>query len=170
MIPLWQSLLTTDAAGMGSSAQPLWSSSIVLSSFLLFYSMIINSDVTFFLSFPGYLTVTIEPLPPMVAGEAVTLKCNFKTDGRLREIVWYRVSKQIPSRGWQKVSSRPRLILGCGLRRCTVDQLQRREVVCWGGSMLSVWPLMTLRVRRSSSVLDMMDSQRSEASSYDLTH
>ncbi|TNM89168.1 immunoglobulin superfamily member 21a isoform X1 [Takifugu flavidus] len=40
----------------------------------------------------GYLTVTIEPLPPMVAGEAVTLKCNFKTDGRLREIVWYRVT------------------------------------------------------------------------------
>lgn len=45
---------------------------------------------TFF--FPGYLTVTIEPLPPVVVGEAVTLKCNFKTDGRLREIVWYRVS------------------------------------------------------------------------------
>lgn len=28
----------------------------------------------------------------MVAGDAVTLKCNFKTDGRMREIVWYRVS------------------------------------------------------------------------------
>lgn len=41
---------------------------------------------------PGYLTVTIEPLPPVVVGETVTLKCNFKTDGRLREIVWYRVS------------------------------------------------------------------------------
>uniref|UniRef100_A0A8C5CSZ5 Immunoglobin superfamily, member 21a n=1 Tax=Gadus morhua TaxID=8049 RepID=A0A8C5CSZ5_GADMO len=40
----------------------------------------------------GYLTVTIEPLPPVVVGETVTLKCNFKTDGRLREIVWYRVS------------------------------------------------------------------------------
>lgn len=39
----------------------------------------------------GYLTVTIEPLPPVVVGETVTLKCNFKTDGRLREIVWYRV-------------------------------------------------------------------------------
>lgn len=42
--------------------------------------------------FSGYLTVTIEPLPPVVVGETVTLKCNFKTDGRLREIVWYRVS------------------------------------------------------------------------------
>uniref|UniRef100_A0A4W4FRQ9 Ig-like domain-containing protein n=1 Tax=Electrophorus electricus TaxID=8005 RepID=A0A4W4FRQ9_ELEEL len=39
-----------------------------------------------------YLTVTIEPLPPVVVGETVTLKCNFKTDGRLREIVWYRVT------------------------------------------------------------------------------
>ncbi|EQB78622.1 hypothetical protein CB1_001086031 [Camelus ferus] len=38
----------------------------------------------------GYLTVNIEPLPPVVAGDAVTLKCNFKTDGRMREIVWYR--------------------------------------------------------------------------------
>lgn len=27
-----------------------------------------------------------------MAGDAVTLKCNFKTDGRMREIVWYRVS------------------------------------------------------------------------------
>lgn len=43
----------------------------------------------------GYLTVTIEPLPPVVVGETVTLKCNFKTDGRLREIVWYRVSKPV---------------------------------------------------------------------------
>ncbi|XP_031423204.1 immunoglobulin superfamily member 21a isoform X2 [Clupea harengus] len=41
----------------------------------------------------GYLTVTIEPLPPVVIGETVTLKCNFKTDGRLREIVWYRVTE-----------------------------------------------------------------------------
>uniref|UniRef100_G1U982 Immunoglobin superfamily member 21 n=1 Tax=Oryctolagus cuniculus TaxID=9986 RepID=G1U982_RABIT len=41
---------------------------------------------------PGYLTVNIEPLPPVVAGDAVTLKCNFKTDGRMREIVWYRVT------------------------------------------------------------------------------
>ncbi|KAG5836048.1 hypothetical protein ANANG_G00250470 [Anguilla anguilla] len=39
----------------------------------------------------GYLTVTIEPIPPVVVGETVTLKCNFKTDGRLREIVWFRV-------------------------------------------------------------------------------
>lgn len=44
------------------------------------------------LSSIGYLTVNIEPLPPVVAGDAVTLKCNFKTDGRMREIVWYRVS------------------------------------------------------------------------------
>lgn len=42
--------------------------------------------------FTGYLTVSIEPLPPVVVGDAVTLKCNFKTDGRMREIVWYRVS------------------------------------------------------------------------------
>lgn len=48
----------------------------------------------FFFS-PGYLTVTIEPLPPVVVGETVTLKCNFKTDGRLREIVWYRVSTPV---------------------------------------------------------------------------
>uniref|UniRef100_A0A7N4V1N0 Immunoglobulin superfamily member 21 n=1 Tax=Sarcophilus harrisii TaxID=9305 RepID=A0A7N4V1N0_SARHA len=39
-----------------------------------------------------YLTVSIEPLPPVVVGDAVTLKCNFKTDGRMREIVWYRVT------------------------------------------------------------------------------
>lgn len=44
---------------------------------------------------PGYLTVTIEPLPPVVVGDAVTLKCNFRTDGRMREIVWYRVRKQV---------------------------------------------------------------------------
>uniref|UniRef100_A0A803VM59 Ig-like domain-containing protein n=1 Tax=Ficedula albicollis TaxID=59894 RepID=A0A803VM59_FICAL len=40
----------------------------------------------------GYLTVSIEPLPPVVVGDAVTLKCNFKTDGKMREIVWYRVT------------------------------------------------------------------------------
>ncbi|XP_072887872.1 immunoglobulin superfamily member 21a isoform X2 [Hemitrygon akajei] len=40
----------------------------------------------------GYLTVNIEPISPVVAGDAVTLKCNFKTDGRLREIVWYKVT------------------------------------------------------------------------------
>ncbi|XP_061114747.1 immunoglobulin superfamily member 21-like isoform X2 [Conger conger] len=40
----------------------------------------------------GYLTVTIEPLPAVVVGDTVTLKCNFKTDGRLREIVWFRVT------------------------------------------------------------------------------
>lgn len=52
-----------------------------------------NATSFFFVS--GYLTVTIEPLPPVVVGETVTLKCNFKTDGRLREIVWYRVSKPV---------------------------------------------------------------------------
>uniref|UniRef100_A0A667WAK4 Immunoglobin superfamily, member 21b n=1 Tax=Myripristis murdjan TaxID=586833 RepID=A0A667WAK4_9TELE len=40
---------------------------------------------------PGYLTVTTEPLPPVVIGDTVTLKCNFQTDGSLREIVWFRV-------------------------------------------------------------------------------
>ncbi|XP_072569535.1 immunoglobulin superfamily member 21b isoform X2 [Paramormyrops kingsleyae] len=40
----------------------------------------------------GYLTVTIEPIPPVIVGDTVTLKCNFKTDGRLREIVWFRVT------------------------------------------------------------------------------
>ncbi|XP_071369620.1 immunoglobulin superfamily member 21-like, partial [Centroberyx affinis] len=39
----------------------------------------------------GYLTVVIEPLPPVVIGDTVTLKCNFRTDGNLREIVWFRV-------------------------------------------------------------------------------
>ncbi|XP_022597525.1 immunoglobulin superfamily member 21-like [Seriola dumerili] len=39
----------------------------------------------------GYLTVSIEPLPPVVIGDTVTLKCNFQTDGNLREIVWFQV-------------------------------------------------------------------------------
>ncbi|XP_018557081.1 immunoglobulin superfamily member 21 isoform X2 [Lates calcarifer] len=39
----------------------------------------------------GYLTVSIEPLPHVVIGDTVTLKCNFQTDGNLREIVWFRV-------------------------------------------------------------------------------
>ncbi|KAI3356823.1 hypothetical protein L3Q82_003334 [Scortum barcoo] len=38
-----------------------------------------------------YLTVSIEPLPSVVIGDTVTLKCNFQTDGNLREIVWFRV-------------------------------------------------------------------------------
>uniref|UniRef100_G3PGM8 Immunoglobin superfamily, member 21b n=1 Tax=Gasterosteus aculeatus TaxID=69293 RepID=G3PGM8_GASAC len=38
-----------------------------------------------------YLTVSIEPLLPVVIGDTVTLKCNFQTDGNLREIVWFRV-------------------------------------------------------------------------------
>ncbi|KAI5095716.1 immunoglobin superfamily, member 21b precursor, partial [Silurus meridionalis] len=41
----------------------------------------------------GYLTVSIEPLPPVVMGDTVTLKCNFRTDGNLREIVWFRVTE-----------------------------------------------------------------------------
>uniref|UniRef100_A0A8C3AIH9 Immunoglobin superfamily, member 21b n=1 Tax=Cyclopterus lumpus TaxID=8103 RepID=A0A8C3AIH9_CYCLU len=44
-----------------------------------------------FSSFAGYLTVSIEPLPPVVIGDTVTLKCDFQTDGNLREIVWFRV-------------------------------------------------------------------------------
>lgn len=47
------------------------------------------------LSVAGYLTVSIEPLPPVVIGDTVTLKCNFQTDGNLREIVWFRVSTQV---------------------------------------------------------------------------
>ncbi|KAM8754638.1 immunoglobulin superfamily member 21-like isoform 2-T2 [Acanthopagrus schlegelii] len=39
----------------------------------------------------GYLTVSIEPLPHVVIGDTVTVKCNFQTDGNLREIVWFRV-------------------------------------------------------------------------------
>lgn len=46
--------------------------------------------------------MNIEPLPPVVAGDAVTLKCNFKTDGRMREIVWYRVSGVTVSMGYDK--------------------------------------------------------------------
>ncbi|XP_068995366.1 immunoglobulin superfamily member 21-like [Embiotoca jacksoni] len=39
----------------------------------------------------GYLTVSIEPHPPVIFGDTVTLKCNFRTDGKLREIVWFQV-------------------------------------------------------------------------------
>ncbi|XP_076848088.1 immunoglobulin superfamily member 21b isoform X2 [Brachyhypopomus gauderio] len=41
----------------------------------------------------GYLVVSIEPLQPVVMGDTVTLKCNFRTDGNLREIVWFRVTE-----------------------------------------------------------------------------
>ncbi|CAK6974426.1 immunoglobulin superfamily member 21b [Scomber scombrus] len=44
------------------------------------------------MSLTGYLTVNIEPLPHVVIGDTVTLKCNFQTDGNLREIVWFRVT------------------------------------------------------------------------------
>uniref|UniRef100_A0A7N8XAN1 Ig-like domain-containing protein n=1 Tax=Mastacembelus armatus TaxID=205130 RepID=A0A7N8XAN1_9TELE len=40
-----------------------------------------------------YLTVSTEPLAPVVIGDTVTLKCNFRTDGNLREIVWFRVAE-----------------------------------------------------------------------------
>ncbi|KAM9630093.1 immunoglobulin superfamily member 21 isoform 1-T1 [Morphnus guianensis] len=50
------------------------------------------TSLLLFLTFPAYLTVSIEPLPPVVVGDTVTLKCNFKTDGKMREIVWYRVT------------------------------------------------------------------------------
>ncbi|XP_029973694.1 immunoglobulin superfamily member 21-like [Salarias fasciatus] len=39
----------------------------------------------------GYLTVSIEPRPPVIIGDTVTLKCNFRTDGNLQEIMWFRV-------------------------------------------------------------------------------
>ncbi|KAK0134324.1 Immunoglobulin superfamily member 21 [Merluccius polli] len=42
----------------------------------------------------GYLTVTIETLHPVVIGDAVTIKCFFRTDGNLREIVWFRMGTQ----------------------------------------------------------------------------
>lgn len=41
----------------------------------------------------GYLSVTIDPLPHVVIGDTVTLKCNFHTDGSLREVVWFRVRR-----------------------------------------------------------------------------
>ncbi|XP_033985071.1 immunoglobulin superfamily member 21-like [Trematomus bernacchii] len=46
-----------------------------------------------FVLFSGYLNVSIAPLPPVVIGDTVTLKCNFQTDGNLREIVWFRVTE-----------------------------------------------------------------------------
>ena len=48
-----------------------------------------------FLCLAGYLSVSIQPLPSVVIGDTVTLKCNFQTDGILREIVWFRVSTQV---------------------------------------------------------------------------
>ncbi|NXE42623.1 IGS21 protein, partial [Ptilorrhoa leucosticta] len=72
----------------------------------------------------AYLTVSIEPLPPVVVGDAVTLKCNFKTDGKMREIVWYRVSSDTlgmgmrssdssgsEGRGWMRQEKQPELRL-----------------------------------------------------------
>ncbi|XP_024118696.2 immunoglobulin superfamily member 21 [Oryzias melastigma] len=41
----------------------------------------------------GYLMVSMEPLPPVVMGDTVTLKCNFRTDGELREIAWFQVDE-----------------------------------------------------------------------------
>eukprot|EP00064_Thunnus_orientalis_P016742 superscaffoldBa00003387_g16813 len=54
------------------------------------------------LSLAGYLTVSIDPLPHVVIGDTVTLKCNFQTDGNLREIVWFRVSTQVTEGGSAK--------------------------------------------------------------------
>uniref|UniRef100_A0A3B4EUM2 Immunoglobulin superfamily member 21-like n=1 Tax=Pundamilia nyererei TaxID=303518 RepID=A0A3B4EUM2_9CICH len=54
----------------------------------LSFSYLILSSSVFFLA--GYLTVTSESLPPVVIGDTVTLKCNFQTDGSLKEIVWFR--------------------------------------------------------------------------------
>lgn len=48
-----------------------------------------------FVSLTAYLTVSIEPLPPIVIGDTVTLKCNFQTDGSLREIVWFQVNTEV---------------------------------------------------------------------------
>lgn len=91
-------ILAVTMKGRAWSGQHLQSSSASILCFSPLFSitdMNCGSDAThrLFSCLPGYLTVTIEPLPPVVVGEAVTLKCNFKTDGRLREIVWYRVSK-----------------------------------------------------------------------------
>ncbi|CAL8369132.1 unnamed protein product [Lota lota] len=46
-----------------------------------------------------YLTVTIETLHPVVIGDAVTIKCFFRTDGNLREIVWFRMGTQVDGVG-----------------------------------------------------------------------
>lgn len=52
----------------------------------------------------------------MVVGEAVTLKCNFKTDGRLREIVWYRVSTPVNTLNAEDLRMfLPNLMLCCGI-------------------------------------------------------
>ncbi|XP_058266749.1 immunoglobulin superfamily member 21b [Hemibagrus wyckioides] len=59
---------------------------ILLTLFLLLCSDLVDLVM-------GYLTVSIEPLPPVVMGDTVTLKCNFRTDGNLREIVWFRVTE-----------------------------------------------------------------------------
>lgn len=73
----------------------IWHLSPVLETIKHFAGYLPSSSSQRVLCLPGYLTVTIEPLPPVVVGETVTLKCNFKTDGRLREIVWYRVSEPV---------------------------------------------------------------------------
>ncbi|MEQ2189123.1 hypothetical protein GOODEAATRI_021985, partial [Goodea atripinnis] len=40
-----------------------------------------------------YLIVSMDPLPPVVIGDTITLKCNFQTDGILREIAWFQVTE-----------------------------------------------------------------------------
>ncbi|XP_015239763.1 PREDICTED: immunoglobulin superfamily member 21-like [Cyprinodon variegatus] len=32
----------------------------------------------------------MDPLPPVIIGDTITLKCNFQTDGTLREIAWFQ--------------------------------------------------------------------------------
>ncbi|KAM7412371.1 hypothetical protein PAMA_022042 [Pampus argenteus] len=69
------------------------------------YSLLLaTSQDIIVLHFPpkGYLTVSIEPLPYVVIGDTVTLKCNFQTDGNLQEIVWFRVSTQVTEGGSAK--------------------------------------------------------------------
>lgn len=54
----------------------------------------------------------------MVVGDAVTLKCNFKTDGKMREIVWYRVSSDASGMGTR---SQP------GNRRSRLDEAGKAD-------------------------------------------
>lgn len=80
-------------SGLCKASQPALCVPITIWPFGSFFKCVkMNVIVMSYFASAGYLTVTIEPLLPVVVGDTVTLKCNFKTDGRLREIVWYRVS------------------------------------------------------------------------------
>lgn len=105
--------------------------------FVMFYTgcwikTVAGDSFALLLCFAGYLTVTIEPLPPVVVGEAVTLKCNFKTDGRLREIVWYRVSKPALHTFHAKAHKAFLACLfrccGLSLELCSVAQYQQKHM------------------------------------------